>query len=156
MLLLDAPVTILLRALIIMRIVTAKEKEMNANPAANSFPSLMALVLGLLAVVAAVAIAVGIKLPVIASHRAAIIVLLVVGLVICPIGGIGRVAAAHAWAHPISILSYLLAALILVVGGAYLLGKPLPLVSGDRAYLLTIAGLIFAKIALTQLHSLLR
>jgi hypothetical protein len=156
MMLLDAPVTILLRALIIMRIVTAKEKDMNANPAANAFPSLTAHVLGLLAVAAAVAIALGAKLPVITSHRAAILGLLVVGLVICPIGGIGRVAAANAWAHPISILSYLLAALIVVVGGAYMLGKPLPLISGDRAYLLTIAGLIFAKIALTQLHSLLR
>ncbi len=152
MLLLDAPVTILLRAFIIIRIVTAKEKEMNANPAANSLPSLMAHALGLLVVGAAVAVALGIKLPLITSQRAAIIALLVVGLVICPIGGIGRVATANAWAHPISILGYLLAALILVVGGAYLLGKPLPLISGDRAYVLTIGGLIFAKIILTQLH----
>ena len=125
---------------------------MNANPAANTFPSLAAHVLGLLVVVAAVAVVLGVKLPVIIGPRAAIIALLVVGLVVCTIGGIGRVAAANAWAHPISILGYLLAALIVVVGGAYLLGRPLPLISGDRAYVLTISGLMFAKIILTLLH----
>ena len=90
------------------------------------------LALGILLVVAAVALALGVKLPLITSYRTAIILLLVAGLVICPMGGIGRVAAAYAWAHPVSILGYLLAAVILVVGGAYLLGKPLPLLSGDR------------------------
>ena len=129
---------------------------MNANPAANTFPSLTAHVLGLLVVVVAVAVALGVKLPVITSHRAAIIALLVVGLVICPIGGIGRVAAANAWAHPISIVGYVLGALLLVMGAAYLLGRPLPLISGDRAYVFAFSGILLAKIILTQLHPLIR
>ena len=129
---------------------------MNTNATVNTFPAFAAHLLGILLVVAAVALALGVKLPLITSYRTAIILLLVAGLVICPMGGIGRVAAANAWAHPVSILGYLLAAVILVVGGAYLLGKPLPLLSGDRAYVLTISGLLLAKILLTQLHPLLR
>ena len=129
---------------------------MNANPAANSFPAVTAHLLGILLVLAAVAFTLGVKLPFISTYRAVIIVLLIGGLVICPVGGLGRVAAANAWTHPLSIMGYLLAALIVVVGGAYLLGRPLPVISGDRAYVLAISGLIFAKIILTQLHAMLR
>ena len=129
---------------------------MNANPTVNAFPAVLAHLFGILLVMGAAGFVLGVKVPLMASHRAAILLLLVAGFVICSIGGIGRVAAAHDWAHPISILGYLLGAAILVVGGAYLLGRPLPLISGDRAYVLTISGMILAKIVLTQVHGLLR
>ncbi len=129
---------------------------MNANSAVNTFPALAAHLLGILLVAAAVAFAFGVKVPLVGSYRAALVLLLVVGVVICPLGGIGRVSAANAWAHPISIIGYLLGALLLVIGGAYLLGRPLPLISGERVYVLVISGLILAKIVLTQLHPSLR
>ena len=129
---------------------------MNANPTVNSFPALAAHLLGILLVAAAVAFALGVRLPLITSYRAAFIVLLVAGLISCTIGGIGQVSAANAWAHPISIVGFVLGALLLVVGAAYLLGRPLPLISGDRAYLFAFTGILLAKIILTQLHPLLR
>lgn len=129
---------------------------MNANPTVNSVPALAAHLLGILLVAAAVAFALGVRLPLITSSRAALIVLLVAGLISCTIGGIGQVSAANAWAHPISIVGYVLGALLLVVGAAYLLGRPLPLISGDRAYLFAFSGILLAKIILTQLHPLLR
>ena len=129
---------------------------MNANPAVNTFPALAAHLAGILLVAAAAAFAFGVRLPMVTSYRAIIIVLLVVGMVICPIGGIGRVSAANAWAHPVSILGYLLGVLILVIAGAFLLGRPLPLISGERTYVLVISGLALLKIVLTQLHPSLR
>ncbi len=129
---------------------------MNANPAVNTFPALAAHLAGILLVAAALAFALGARPPVVGSYRAAILLLLLVGMLICPIGGIGRVSAANAWAHPISILGYLLGVLILVIAGAFLLGRPLPLISGDRACVLVLTGLILVKIILTQLHPLLR
>ncbi len=129
---------------------------MNATPAVNTVPALAAHLAGILLVAAAVAFALGARPPMVTSSRAVIILLLLVGMVICTIGGIGRVSAANAWAHPISILGYLLGVLILVIAGAFLLGRPLPLISGDRACVLVLTGLILVKIILTQLHPLLR
>jgi len=129
---------------------------MNANPSVNSLPTLGAHLLGFLLVAGAMAFSMGVKLPFITSYRTAWILLLVAGLVICPIGGIGRVSAAKSWAHPVSILGYLVGALLLVIGGVVLLGRPLPLLNGDRAYLIAISGLMALKLILTQLHPLIR
>jgi hypothetical protein len=68
-------------------------------------------------------------------------------LEICAQGGIGRVAAQNAWAHPLSILGYVLGGLILLVTAAVCMGWKLPFIQDDRQALIAIAILAVAKVA---------
>ncbi len=102
----------------------------------------------------AVAVIAGVKLPVLTSYRAGLVFLLIAGLAACA-PGIGRVSAVNGWAHPISILGYLIGAVILVIIGAGLLGKPLPMITGERSALVAATALVAVKWLLTQIHPLL-
>jgi hypothetical protein len=97
----------------------------------------------------------GREIPFIASDESALIVLGVLGMAMCA-SGIRRVAALGQFAHPLSILAYLIGTLILVIGVAALAGKPLPLISGARPAILAVASLGAAKVALSALHRRLR
>jgi Na+/alanine symporter len=96
----------------------------------------------------------GRKVPFVSSDRAALIVLVVLGMAMCA-RGIGRVAAVGEWAHPLSILGYLVGALILVIAVASLAGKPLPLISSIQQAILAVALLSAAKLVLSALHRFL-
>ncbi len=50
----------------------------------------------------------GRKIPFITNTQTAMVVLLVLGMTMCALGGIGRVSALGQWAQPLSILGYLL------------------------------------------------
>ena len=58
-------------------------------------------------------------------------ILLVLGMAICAQGGIGRVAAAGQWAHPLAILGYLLGAAILILAAAVFFNVKLPLITSQ-------------------------
>lgn len=113
-------------------------------------------VLGLLSVLLVAAVIGGVKLPLISNEKVALIVLLVLGMAMCASGGIGRVAGVNGWAHPISILGYLVGVLILVVAVAAFMRRPLPLVPDGRAALIAVLALMVVKYLLTLVHSLLR
>lgn len=119
-----------------------------SNSTANLIGILMLLLIG--------AVLTGMKIPLLSNHRVIILTLIIVGMAMCALGGIGRVAAVNAWAHPISILGYLIGALLLVVMGAELFGKHVPPITSDRAALLVIAGLMAVKWVLTQIHPLIK
>ena len=70
-------------------------------------------------------------------------------------GGIGRVAAADAWLHPLSIASLLLGVLILVVAGAAPLGRPLPLIANARHAIMVVGVLGLAKLGISLAHRLI-
>jgi hypothetical protein len=112
------------------------------------------IVLGALAAVLVLGTLTGRKIPFISSDRMALIVLVVLGMTMCA-RGIGRVAAQGEWAHPLAIVGYLLGALILVVAGALLIGKPLPLITTTRQAILAVAVLSGAKLVVSALHRLL-
>jgi hypothetical protein len=116
--------------------------------------SLTSAVLGVLAVLLVLATLTGKKVPFIASERAVLVVLVVIGMAMCA-RGIGRVAALGEWAHPLSILGYLVGVLILVIAVAILAGKPLPLISTPSQAILAVALLSAAKLALSALHRFL-
>lgn len=116
--------------------------------------SLTSAVLGVLAALLVLATLTGRKIPLISSERAALIVLVVLGVAMCA-RGIGRVAAVGEWAHPLSILGYLVGALILVIAVALLAGKPLPWISTIRQAMLAVALLSAAKLVLSALHRFL-
>lgn len=84
--------------------------------------------------------------------RFALIGVTVLGLAACS-PGVGRVAASGAWLSIAGVLGSLLGAVVLVVVGARLLGRSLPLVTTDRAAIVAVVavGLAKALIALVAL-----
>jgi len=85
------------------------------------------------------------------SEKTLLVVLTFVGMAICS-AGIGQVAARGDWAHPLSIVGYVIGALILVIVGAALFGVNLPLIDSPRAALIALIVLAIVKVALTQVH----
>jgi hypothetical protein len=108
------------------------------------------LAVGLVAVVLS-----GRKLPLIGSDRAALLVLIVIGMAMCAQGGLGRVAATGAWTHPLAILGYLLGAAILLIGGATLFGKLIPPMTSFHQAFLVVAGMAATKVIIAAIHRLL-
>jgi hypothetical protein len=97
----------------------------------------------------------GKKLPVLSNLRIDIILLVVLGMTICTLGGIGRVAAQNAWTHPLAFLASLIGVAILIIALAAFTGWKLPLIQGDRQALIAIAILIGAKIVASIIHYML-
>jgi hypothetical protein len=128
---------------------------MNTTVTPTLYNTTVANILTVVTVLFIAAVLAGIKLPLISGYRAALIGLLVIGMALCMQGGIGKVAAVNDWAHPLSILGYLLGALILVVVAAGLFGKSLPLVSGERSAFIAAATLMAAKFLFTSVHQFL-
>jgi hypothetical protein len=94
----------------------------------------------------------GKKVPVLQHTRSAMLVVLVLGMAMCT-SGIGRVAAAQQWTHPLAILGYLLGAAILLVGLATIFGWQLPFIQSDTQAMLVVAVLIAIKVVNTLVHS---
>ena len=82
------------------------------------------------------------------------LVLVVIGMVMCAQGGIGRVAASGAWFQPLSIIAYLFGAAILLIGIAALFGKNIPPLTSFYQSFTTVALLAAAKLVLTTIHQL--
>ena len=97
----------------------------------------------------------GKKVPLLSNVRLDIILLVIIGMVICQQGGIGRVAATGQWTHPLAILGYLLGGLILFVTLAVFVGWKLPFIANDQQALLAIAILAGLKVVIAVVHSLL-
>jgi len=97
----------------------------------------------------------GKKIPLLSNVRLDIILLVIIGMVICQQGGIGRVVATGQWTHPLAIIGYFLGALILVITLAVFVGWKLPLIANDQQALLAIAILVGLKVINAVIHSLL-
>lgn len=121
----------------------------------TSLPSPIGLNLILLALLVAAVVFVSVtgkKVPVLQNTRSAMLVVLVLGMAMCT-SGIGRVAAAQQWTHPLAILGYLLGAAILLVGLATIFGWQLPFIQSDTQAMLVVAVLIAIKVVNTLVHS---
>jgi nucleoside recognition membrane protein YjiH len=112
------------------------------------------VVMGLLAAAVLVVLLTGVKVPLLSNLRISLVVVVVLGMAMCA-SGIGRMAAANQWGHPLSIVGYLLGALILIVAAAAFFGLKLPFIVGDRQALVTIGILIAAKVLNSIVHSLI-
>lgn len=97
----------------------------------------------------------GRKVPLLSNPRADIILLVIIGMTMCTQGGIGRVAAAGQWTHPLSILGYLLGGLILLITLFVFTGWKLPFIANDGQALLAIAILAGLKVVNAVTHYLL-
>jgi hypothetical protein len=108
-------------------------------------------ILGVLAVLLVLTTLGGRTIPFLSSDRVTLIVLLVLGMAMCA-RGIGNVAARGAWTHPLSILGYLVGALILVIALSLVAGRPFLWISTTRHAILAVALLSAAKLAFSSLH----
>ncbi|MGB7875621.1 MAG: hypothetical protein WBL25_14655 [Anaerolineales bacterium] len=99
--------------------------------------------------------ATGKKFPLLPNVRVDILLLIVIGMTICALGGIGRVATTGQWLHPLSIIGYLLGGLILIVASAVFFGWKLPFIQSDQQALLAIAILAGIKVVNAMAHSFL-
>ena len=95
----------------------------------------------------------GKRVPLLSNIRLDILLLVVIGMTICSQGGIGRVAATGQWAHPLSIIGYVLGGLILLVALSVFVGWKLPYIHSDQQALLAIAILAGFKVVTAVVHS---
>ncbi len=111
-----------------------------------------------LALLAAAIVFIGVtgkKVPLLSNVRVDIILLVVIGMTICTQGGIGRVAATGQCTHPLSIISYILGGLILLITLSVFVGWKLPYIANDQQALFAIAILASLKVVNAVTHYLL-
>lgn len=111
-----------------------------------------------LALLAATIVFIGVtgkKVPLLSNVRVDIVLLVIIGMSICTLGGIGRIATTGQWSHPLSIIGYILGGLILLVTLAVFVGWKLPFIANDGQALLAIAILASLKIVNAVTHYLL-
>ena len=96
--------------------------------------------------------ATGKKVPVLSNPRLDILLLVIIGMTMCTQGRIGRVAATGQWAHPLSIIGYILGGLILLIALAAFVGWKLPYIQNNQQALIAIAVLIGLKVVNAVTH----
>ena len=87
--------------------------------------------------------------------RLVLVLAVIVGMALCT-RGIGRIAAAGDWLHPIAMLGYALGALALLYGFAGFTRRTILFVSDEKHALLAIALIIGAKYVLGWLYTSLQ
>jgi len=95
------------------------------------------------------------RIPFLSNTRVDIILLVVIGMAICSQCGIGRIAATKQWAHPLSIVGYILGVLILLITLAVFVGWELPFIQTGQQALIVITILICLKMVNSATHHLL-
>jgi hypothetical protein len=110
------------------------------------------LILALLAAAVVFIGATGKRIPLLSNIRLDIILLVMIGMTMCMQGGIGRIAAAGQWSHPLSIIGYILGGLILLVTLAVFVGWKLPYIQTDQQALIAIAILAGLKVVNAVTH----
>jgi hypothetical protein len=127
---------------------------MKTNTMSTGGTNLAVIVLGILAALLVMAVLTGRKLPLLTSDRSALLALVIIGMLMCAPGGIGRVSASGAWLHPLSMIGYLLGAAIVVIGFAALFGKNIPPLTSYHQSFTAVAVIAAIKVVLTTIHRL--
>jgi hypothetical protein len=95
---------------------------------------------------------VGISAPLLSNIKVDILLIVVLGMAMCAMGGINRIAATQQWAHPLTIVGYILGGLILLVTLSVLTGWKLPMIQNNSQALIAITILISLKFLTSFLH----
>jgi hypothetical protein len=127
---------------------------MKTNSISTGGSNLAVIALGILAALLVFAVLTGRKVPLLSTDRAALLALVVIGMIMCTQGGIGQVSASGAWLHPLSILGYLLGATIVLIGIAALFGKNIPPLTSFYQSFTAVAVIAAVKLVLTTIHHL--
>jgi hypothetical protein len=118
--------------------------------------NLPAVLVGIVAALVAAAVVMGIRLPLISSVRTGLLAFIVLGMAMCGLGGIGRVGDLGHWLHPLTILGYVLGAVILIIAASVWFGFGLPYMHSEMQALTVVLMLTASKIALALAHAALR
>ncbi len=127
---------------------------MKTNTVSTGGVNAVVIALGILAALLVFAVLTGRKVPLLATDRAALLALVVIGMAIC-MPGIGRVASRGEWAHPLAIISYVLGGIIILIGLAALFGKQIPPLTSDYQSFVAVVVIAVVKVVLTTIHRLL-
>ena len=127
---------------------------MKSNNLSTGATNLAVIALGIFAALLVFAVLTGRKVPLLSSDRSALLALVVIGLLICSQGGIGRVSAYGAWLHPFSIVGYVLGVIVIAIGIAALFGKNIPPLTSYYQSFTAVALIAAIKLVLTTIHRL--
>jgi hypothetical protein len=117
----------------------------NIKQAENN--GLLVAVLGVVAALLIFAVLTNRPIPLISSERVAMIVLVVIGMAMCALGGIGPTITKYGFTSPIFIVGAVLGVVMLLIPAAVLVGVKLPLIAGEHEAIIALAVLGVAKIA---------
>lgn len=127
---------------------------MTTNAQTPTLNYILAGVLGIVAVLIVSAILTGKQIPVISNERSALIALVVIGIVMCTLGGIGPTQNTYGWTHPVMLIGIVLGVLALLVTGLTLIGANIsvPLIATDRSAFIALAVIMALKVAMVFLQ----
>ncbi len=128
---------------------------MKTNTMSASGTNLVVVVLGLLAAFLVFMALTGRKVPLLPSDRAVLLAVVIIGMLMCTQGGIGPLSAIGAWLHPLSIVGYVLGAIIVFIGIAAVFGKLIPPLTSYYQSIIAVAVIAAIKIVLTTIHRVL-
>ncbi len=121
---------------------------MAANTATSPANSIIALVLGVLAVGLVFLVLTGRDVPIVGNGSGALLALGIIGMAMCTLSGIGTVQSTLGWTHPLTIIGSLLGVAALLVVTLPLLGVRLPLIADTRSAVLALAIIMLIKVSL--------
>lgn len=127
---------------------------MKTNAASAGGTNVIVIVLGILAAFLIFMALTGRKVPILSSERAILIAVVVIGLFICSQVGIGRISAIGAWSHPLSIVGYVLGAIIVLIGIAALFGRNIPPLASYYQSVAAVAAIAVLKVIVSTVHRL--
>lgn len=122
---------------------------MNTNHSQTTLGSnLVVLVLAVAALVLVYVVSTGgnLTLPVISTDRAALIVLTIVGIAMCAVGGIGPSISRYGWSGPVTVIGSIVGVLTFLMVLAVILGIPIPLITNERMAFVLVTGVIIGKL----------
>ncbi len=122
---------------------------MNTNHSQTTFGSnliVVVLAVAALALVYVVATGGNLTLPVISTDRAALIVLTIVGVAMCAVGGIGPSISKYGWSGPVTVIGSIVGVLTFLIVLAVILGVQLPIITNERMAFVLVTGVIIGKL----------
>ena len=125
---------------------------MKTNATSAGGMNLFVIALGVLVAFLIFMALTGRRVPLLSSDRAILLAVVIIGMFICSQAGIGRVSAINAWWHPLSIVGYVLGAVIVLIGIAALFGKNIPPLSSYYQSIAVVAGIAVLKVILSTIH----
>jgi hypothetical protein len=121
----------------------------------DSTNTLIVAVLGLMAGGIIVLTLLNKPIPFISNDRAAFVVLAVIGLGMCAVGGIGPAITNYGWAHPLTIFGSIVGVLILFLSLKVFVGFSIPVITTDHDAIIALAILGLVKVVANLVYPLM-
>jgi len=114
--------------------------------------TIVPIILGILAAIVIFFVLTERQLPLITGDKGALLVLAVIGVAMCTVGGIGPTLEKYDWSHPFMIAGAILGILAFLVTAAGLLDVHLPVIDSTRAAFIALVVIGVVKVGVTTLQ----